>query len=45
MLFPVDAFPGTNLNDINLDWIIEELENLEGRVAALEEIVNENEGG
>lgn len=45
MLFPVDAFPGTNLNDINLDWIIEELKNLEGRVAALEEIVNENEGG
>lgn len=45
MLFPADAFPGTNLNDINLDWIIEELKNLEGRVAALEEIVNENEGG
>lgn len=45
MLFPVDAFPGTNLNDINLDWIIEELKNLEGRVAALEEIVNETEGG
>ena len=45
MLFPVDAFPGTNLNDINLDWIIEELKNLESRVAALEETVNENEGG
>ena len=45
MLFPVDAFPGTNLNDINLDWLIEELKNLEGRVAVLEEIVNENEGG
>lgn len=45
MLFPVDAFPGTNLNDINLDWLIEEVKNLESRVTALEEIVNENEGG
>lgn len=33
------AFPGTNLNDINLDWIILKLVDLEQRMEALE---NEN---
>lgn len=37
-------FPGTDLNDLNLDWIIEEMKNLEQRVKALEEIVNEQGG-
>jgi len=45
MLFTSDMFPGTNLNDLNLDWLIEELKDLEQRVEALEAIVNENEGG
>lgn len=33
--FPID-FPGTNLNDLNLDWIIEAIKNLDERVTALE---------
>lgn len=33
------CFPGTNLNDINLDWILSKLCELEQRVEALE---NEN---
>lgn len=45
MLFTSDMFPGTNLNDLNLDWLLEELKDLEQRVEALEAIVNENEGG
>ena len=39
-----DDFPYTNLNDINLDWIVdtmrqmqEEIEDLQARVTALEE--------
>lgn len=39
--FP-DMFPGTNLNDINLDWILEAIRNLDERVTALEE-ENDNE--
>ena len=38
-----DEFPYTNLNDVNLDWIVdtmrqmqEEIEDLQTRVAALE---------
>ena len=38
-------FPGTDLNDLNLDWLIEEMKNLEQRVQALEEQINESEGG
>lgn len=38
-------FPGTDLNDLNLDWLIEEMKNLEQRVQALEEQLNESEGG
>ena len=34
--FP-DFFPGTNLNDVNLDWILETIRNLDERVTALEE--------
>lgn len=45
MLFTSDGFPGTNLNDLNLDWLLEEMKDLEQRVEALEAIVNENEGG
>lgn len=45
MLFPIDTFPGTNLQDLNLDWLLEKVKELESRVEALEEIVNENEGG
>lgn len=39
--FP-DMFPGTNLNDVNLDWLIEAIRNLDERVTALEE-ENNNE--
>ena len=44
-MFTSDMFPGTNLQDLNLDWIIEEMKDLEQRVEALEEQVNVNEGG
>lgn len=44
-MFTTDMFPGTNLNDLNLDWLIEELKALEQRVEALEEQVNGNAGG
>ena len=40
MLFTSDMFPGTNLQDLNLDWLVEELKELEQRVQALEEQVN-----
>lgn len=36
MLTP-DMFPGTDLNDLNLDWIIAEIKDLEDRVKALED--------
>lgn len=44
-MFTSEMFPGTNLNDLNLDWLIDEMKNLEQRVEALEEQVNGNEGG
>lgn len=44
-MFTSDMFPGTDLNDLNLDWLIEEMKALEQRVAALEEQVNGNAGG
>lgn len=40
MLFPVDAFPGTNLQDMNIDWLVEKVKELEQRIKRLEE--NEN---
>ena len=43
MLTP-DMFPGTDLNDLNLDWIIETIKDLEARVTALED-QQEGEGG
>lgn len=43
MLTP-DMFPGTDLNDLNLDWIIETIKDLEARVQALED-QQEGEGG
>lgn len=36
MLTP-DMFPGTDLNDLNLDWIMEAIKDLEDRVKALED--------
>lgn len=36
-------FPYTNIGDINLDWIINEIKSLEERVTALEEQI-ENGG-
>jgi len=38
------GFPGTDLNDLNLDWLLEEVKNLEQRVKALEDIIN-GQGG
>ena len=40
--WPVDCFPGTNLNDVNLDWIIDAIKQLDERVTALED---QNNGG
>lgn len=40
MLLPSDAFPGTNLQDMNIDWLVEKVKELEQRVKRLEE--NEN---
>lgn len=40
-----DEFPYTNLGDINLDWIISEMKNLDERVTALENQVNELTNG
>lgn len=41
-MFPNGAFPGTNLNDFNLDWIIAKVKELEERVKRLEDEVNDN---
>lgn len=38
-----EQLPYTNFHELNLDWIIEKLQELEERVAALEEEV-ENDG-
>ena len=38
-----DNFPYTNLQELNLDWLIEKVKELEERVSALEEQV-ENAG-
>lgn len=40
-----DEFPYTNTNDINLDWLIEVVKNLDERVSDLEERVTALEGG
>lgn len=37
------GFPYTNLNNLNLDWLLEKIAELEARVAALEQEVNDNE--
>ena len=42
--FFTDEFPYTNLGDINLDWILDTLKQLDERITALEEIIN-NQGG
>lgn len=36
----VDNFPYTNFQELNLDWIIEKLKELEKRVSDLEEEVS-----
>ena len=45
--FFTDEFPYTNLGNINLDWILDELKSLEDRVTALESRVDalEEQGG
>ncbi len=37
------GFPYTNLNNVNLDWLLDKVAELEARVAALEAEVNDNE--
>lgn len=36
-MLTLDMFPGTDLNDLNLDWIIQKLVELEQRVSELED--------
>ena len=43
-MLTLDMFPGTDLNDLNLDWIIAEIKDLEDRVKTLED-QQEGEGG
>lgn len=43
-MLTLDMFPGTDLNDLNLDWIIETIKDLDARVKALED-QQEGEGG
>lgn len=43
-MLTLDMFPGSNLYDLNLDWIIEKIVDLEQRVKALED-QQEGEGG
>lgn len=43
-MLTLDMFPGTDLNDLNLDWIVETIKDLEARVQALED-QQEGEGG
>lgn len=38
-------YPYGNTNELNLDWILETIKNLEDRVEELEERVTELEGG
>ena len=44
-MLTLDMFPGTDLNDLNLDCIIEKIKDLEDRVTALENQQQEGEGG
>lgn len=37
------GFPYTNINNVNLDWLLDKVAELEARVAALEAEVNDNE--
>lgn len=45
LIWPEDAFPGTNLNDINLDWIIEQIKALDAKCDELDERVRALEEG
>ena len=35
-------FPGTNLQDLNLDWLVQKVKELEERVERLEDQLNDN---
>lgn len=37
------GFPYTNLNNVNLDWLLDKVAELEARVTALEQEANNNE--
>lgn len=45
LIWPVDCFPGTNLNDVNLDWIIEAIKELDAKYDELDERVRALEEG
>ena len=38
----IPAFPGTNLQDLNLDWLVQKVKELEDRVERLEDELNDN---
>ena len=40
-----DKFPYTNFQELNLDWVLETVKELEDRVEELEDRVTELEGG
>lgn len=35
-------FPGTNLQDLNLDWLVQKVKELEERIQRLEDEINGN---
>lgn len=45
LIWPADCFPGTNLNDVNLDWIIEAIKTLDAKYDELDERVRALEEG
>lgn len=45
LIWPEDCFPGTNLNDVNLDWIIEAIKTLDAKYGDLDDRVSALEEG